>query len=414
MIPAVKRADALFLSVSLLLGVALPAAAQEAVHLALLVDTSGSIRKPDQAERNKLAEQIARSLPRGGDIAVYRFDDQPKLIVPRTDNADEVAQATAALGAGGRFTALNDAVFDAARYLAEGPSGRRAIVILTDGLDENSALIAEDGVNEAREKRIPIFAVGIGNVQERYLRRIAKLSGGEYFAPRTSAAAITARVAELTPVSATEVRSVSAAAAPPATLASAAAARPNVTAAAPSGSSTWPILVVLALIVMIALGALGFVLLRRPGLAGGSAGASRSSAPDAISEAPLDEPEDVTLVARMQDLHPEGSTLVLTLKPLLHVTRGPNFGKFYEVNVDSATSIGRAKGNDIVVEDRAISSQHCRIRPLGGVYELIDMKSTNGTFVNERKVARTNLSPGDTIKLGETAMQFRMDHMKSA
>ena len=128
----------------------------------------------------------------------------------------------------------------------------------------------------------------------------------------------------------------------------------------------------------------------------------------------MPQPEDVTLVARMQDLHAEGSTLVLTLKPLLHVTKGPNFGKFYEVNVDSATSIGRAKGNDVVVDDRAISSQHCRIRPLGGVYELIDLKSTNGTFVNERKVARTNLSPGDTIKLGETAMQFRMDHMKSA
>jgi len=403
----VKTAVALVLS--LLGGVPL-AAAQESVHLALLVDTSGSIRKPDQAERNRLAEQIARSLPRGSDVAVYRFDDQPKLIVPRTSNPDEVAQATATLGAGGRYTALNDAVFDAARYLADGPAGRRAIVILTDGLDENSALIAEDGVNEARERRIPIFTVGIGSVQERYLRRIAKLSGGEYFAPRTDAAAITARVAELTPVSATEARSAQAPAAATAAAATPAAARPNVVAPAPRASATWPILAGLAFLVLLALGALGFVLLRRPASTGGHA----APVPAALDEVALGEPEDVTLVARMQDLHPEGSTLVLTLKPLLHVTKGPNFGKFYEVNLDSSTSIGRAKGNDIVVEDRAISSQHCRIRPLGGVYELIDMKSTNGTFVNERKVARTNLSPGDTIKLGETAMQFRMDHMKSA
>jgi len=403
----VKTAVALVLS--LLGGVPL-AAAQESVHLALLVDTSGSIRKPDQAERNRLAEQIARSLPRGSDVAVYRFDDQPKLIVPRTSNPDEVAQATATLGAGGRYTALNDAVFDAARYLADGPAGRRAIVILTDGLDENSALIAEDGVNEARERRIPIFTVGIGSVQERYLRRIAKLSGGEYFAPRTDAAAITARVAELTPVSATEARSAPAPTAATAAAAAPAAARPNVVAPAPQASATWPILAGLAFLVLLALGALGFVLLRRPASTGGHA----APVPAALDEVALGEPEDVTLVARMQDLHPEGSTLVLTLKPLLHVTKGPNFGKFYEVNLDSSTSIGRAKGNDIVVEDRAISSQHCRIRPLGGVYELIDMKSTNGTFVNERKVARTNLSPGDTIKLGETAMQFRMDHMKSA
>jgi hypothetical protein len=188
-----------------------------------------------------------------------------------------------------------------------------------------------------------------------------------------------------------------------------------VTAAAPaaSGAPTWPILAGVAFAVVIALAALGFVLMRHSGA--GSAAAA--PAPDLSGSGPtaaFEEPEEQTLVARMQDLHAEGSTLVLTLKPLLHVVKGPNFGKFFEVNVDSATSIGRAKGNDVVVDDRAISSQHCRIRPLGGVYELIDMKSTNDTFVNERKVTRTNLSPGDTIKLGETAMQFRMDHMKSA
>jgi pSer/pThr/pTyr-binding forkhead associated (FHA) protein len=114
----------------------------------------------------------------------------------------------------------------------------------------------------------------------------------------------------------------------------------------------------------------------------------------------------------MTDLQADGQTLVLTLKPLLHVTKGPNVGKFFEVHLDSSTSIGRAQGNDIVLDDLAVSSQHVRIRPLGGVYELIDLKSTNGTFVNERKIARTNLSAGDVVKIGETAMQFRMDHMK--
>jgi hypothetical protein len=414
----VKRTAAIAL---VLLVAAASVDAQDTLHLALLLDTSGSIRKADQAERNRLAEQIARSLPPGGDVAVYRFDDQPKLIVPRTGNADEVAQATASLGGEGRYTALNDAIFDAARYLGAGPAGRRAILVVTDGLDENSALVAEDGINEARERRIPIFSIGVGNVQERYLRRIAKLSGGEYFPPRTDAAAVAARVAELTPVSAPEARreAAPAAAAPSAPAgagqSTASATRPNPAASAPTASSTWPILAGVAFAVVIALSALGFVLMRRSDAAGPASLASAEPAParDA-GQAVTDEPDDVTLVARMQDLHAEGSTLVLTLKPLLHVTKGPNFGKFYEVHVDSATSIGRAKGNDIVVDDRAISSQHCRIRPLGGVYELIDLKSTNGTFVNERKVARTNLSAGDTIKLGETAMQFRMDHMKSA
>lgn len=403
MIPAVKSVALVALLVLAGTGGS-AAAAQESLHLALLIDTSGSIRKADQPVRNRLAAELAKGLPAGSDVAVYRFDDQPKLIVPRTANPDEVAQATESLAAGGRFTALNDAIFDAARYLADGAPGRRAIVVLTDGLDENSALVPEDGVNEAREKRIPIFTVGIGNVQERHLRRIAKLSGGEYFAPRTDAAGILARVAELTPVSETRV-----AAAPPA----AAAARPSVAGPAASSTPTWPILAGVAAAVLIALSALGFVLLRRPEPAPAASHGSPSGwSGGSGGPAAIEEPEDVTLVGRMQDLQAEGSTLVLRLKPLLHVTKGPNFGKFFEVNVESATSIGRARGNDIVLDDHAVSSQHCRIRPLGGLYELIDMKSTNGTFVNERKVARTNLSAGDVIKMGETAMQFRMDHMK--
>ncbi len=396
----------------LLLGLAassVAGAAAEPLHLALLIDTSGSIRKADQAPRNRLAADVARSLPAGSDVAVYSFDDQPRLLVARTKAAEDVEQAVANLGAAGRFTALNDAVFDAARYLGDGPSGRRAIVILSDGLDENSALVAEDGVNEAREQRIPIFTVGIGHVQERYLRRIAKLSGGEYFAPRAEAGAIVARVAELTPVSQPRAAAVPAAVPPAAGAASAAATRSAAVPASPSGQ-TWPILAAVGFAVVIALSALGFQLLRRPA-SGGSAGAA-AAAPAGADALPEAEPEDTTLVARMQDLHADGQTLVLTLKPLLHVTKGPNVGKFFEVNLDSSTSIGRAQGNDIVLDDRAVSSQHVRIRPLGGVYELIDLKSTNGTFVNERKVARTNLSAGDVVKIGETAMQFRMDHMK--
>jgi hypothetical protein len=164
-----------------------------------------------------------------------------------------------------------------------------------------------------------------------------------------------------------------------------------------------------AFAVVIALSALGFQMLRRP-----TPAAARASASDVEAGLPSLEadPEDTTLVARMTDLQADGQTLVLTLKPLLHVTKGPNVGKFFEVHLDSSTSIGRAQGNDIVLDDLAVSSQHVRIRPLGGVYELIDLKSTNGTFVNERKIARTNLSAGDVVKIGETAMQFRMDHMK--
>ena len=60
------------------------------------------------------------------------------------------------------------------------------------------------------------------------------------------------------------------------------------------------------------------------------------------------------------------------------------------------TSLGRAKVNDIVLnEDVAVSSEHCRIRPEDGKFVLHDLKSTNGTFVNDRKVTRQPLTEGD-------------------
>ncbi|HVD78839.1 MAG TPA: FHA domain-containing protein, partial [Vicinamibacteria bacterium] len=70
--------------------------------------------------------------------------------------------------------------------------------------------------------------------------------------------------------------------------------------------------------------------------------------------------------------------------------------------------------NDIVLnEDVAVSSEHCRIRPEDGKFVLHDLKSTNGTFVNDRKVTRQALTEGDTIQVGETYLQFRLEHRRS-
>jgi hypothetical protein len=388
-------------------------AAEAPLRVALLVDTSGSIRPADQAIRNKLAADIARGLPEGSEVALFAFDDKPRLLVPRTTKVADVADAVAKLGAAGHFTALNDAIFDGAKEIGASGTGRRAIVILTDGLDENSALVPEDGVNEARQQRMPIVAVGVGSVQEKYLRRIAKLSGGEYFAPGVTAAAVVAKVKELAPLS--EGRPARAMAAESAPAPDAAlVAKPAALAVAAPTSQTWPILAALAAAVAIALAALGFALLKRPTLSEAPArDDSPAEVPSDVLEPDQGGDDDQTLISRLTNVGDEGQTLVLTLKPLLHVTRGPNVGKFFEVSIDRGTSIGRAKGNEVSLDDRAISSQHCRIRPQRGVYELIDLKSTNGTFVNERKIARTNLTAGDVIKVGESVMQFRMDHMKS-
>src|SRR4029079_336509 len=72
-----------------------------------------------------------------------------------------------------------------------------------------------------------------------------------------------------------------------------------------------------------------------------------------------------TIVARVGPTTEEylEKTVVLRERPVLSVTRGPGMGLVYEVKTSAPTSLGRAKVNDIVLnEEVAVSSEHCRIR----------------------------------------------------
>ncbi len=73
-----------------------------------------------------------------------------------------------------------------------------------------------------------------------------------------------------------------------------------------------------------------------------------------------------------------------------------------------ATIFGREKG-DIVVGDHEISSTHCQIQNISGVYHIFDMNSTNGTFVNNERIVKAKLNPGDVITVGQTSFKFALE-----
>lgn len=73
-----------------------------------------------------------------------------------------------------------------------------------------------------------------------------------------------------------------------------------------------------------------------------------------------------------------------------------------------ATIFGREKG-DIIVGDHEISSTHCQIQNISGVYHIFDMNSTNGTFVNNERIVKAKLTPGDIITVGQTSFKFLLE-----
>ena len=76
---------------------------------------------------------------------------------------------------------------------------------------------------------------------------------------------------------------------------------------------------------------------------------------------------------------------------------------------DEVTTIGSVAGNTVVLADPAVSRKHAGIRKVDGNYELADLGSTNGVYVNGHKVPKKTLEPGDIIRVGNTEAVFKRE-----
>ncbi|MEV4899747.1 DUF3662 and FHA domain-containing protein [Citricoccus sp. NPDC055426] len=91
------------------------------------------------------------------------------------------------------------------------------------------------------------------------------------------------------------------------------------------------------------------------------------------------------------------------LQPVLEID-----GRKYGLNADSIV-LGRAADADILVEDTGVSRRHLEIITRGSTVMAVDLGSTNGFHVNDRKVdGSTVLRDGDRIRMGRVSMVFRM------
>lgn len=75
--------------------------------------------------------------------------------------------------------------------------------------------------------------------------------------------------------------------------------------------------------------------------------------------------------------------------------------------VDGKNTMGTAADCDVVLTDPYLSSHHTVIRHENGEFTLVDLDSTNGTYVNERRVSREDLIDNDKIRLGRTELKFK-------
>ena len=67
-------------------------------------------------------------------------------------------------------------------------------------------------------------------------------------------------------------------------------------------------------------------------------------------------------------------------------------------------TVGRAPGADLILDVALVSRLHCRLTAADDQLEVVDLESTNGTFVNDKRIERAKLATGDRLRIGRVEL----------
>lgn len=157
-----------------------------AATFALLIDSSQSMSRRIDFVR-EAAGRLAGFLRPKDRVMVAPFTRQLGAVTGPTDDRRTVMEAISAIRPGGGTAILDGLVEITRRLPAE--DGRRVVVLVTDGYDENSTTKFDDALAAVKTAQVTVYVIGIGGVAgislqgERLLKRIATETGGQAFFP---------------------------------------------------------------------------------------------------------------------------------------------------------------------------------------------------------------------------------------
>jgi Ca-activated chloride channel family protein len=162
------------------------------LQVALLIDASNSVRDRFKFEQESAIEFLNQTIRRGYDQAmVVGFDVTPEVTQDFTDDTEKLDKGVRSLRPGGG-TAMYDALYYACRdkLLKQTPSGpaRRAIILLSDGEDNQSHVTREEAIEMAQRAEAIVYTIstnvsGTKGAGDKVLERIADATGGRAFFP---------------------------------------------------------------------------------------------------------------------------------------------------------------------------------------------------------------------------------------
>ncbi len=411
-------------------------------YISILIDISLSISKNDFKLIKEATISYINELKGNEKIAIYTIGNEPLKAIDFTDNKEFLIQEINKLYPSAIYTTIYDTIFFASKDLALYKNELKAIIMLSDGLNENSTLLFDDIARMLTEEKISIYAIRVGkNINgERTLKRLSLLSNGKYYdLSDMGARAITNSInKELDIISERIIKEKKS------TLREESISKvdeslskeviqkpiqvPEKKIKEEGAFSILNILILVIILIILVIGIFGLVIYvkgkkekRKCPKCGRVLEEYQLQCPDCQVEEKVEkeEAEEEKIIIAPELLKktpvPEEAienTFVLLEKPLLIIRKGKMIGKKFYLSYDRSITIGRSENCDISLEDITISSQHCRIIPQQDKFIIVDLQSTNGTFINEKKIKQSILKEGDIIRVGETQLLYKIEQSR--
>ena len=159
------------------------------ISVALVIDRSGSMGGNKISDAKTAAITFVNQMSSNDKAAIISFSTDVTVDQTFTNDKSSLINAINNINTGGS-TSVYDAVIESVNQVAT-QSGRKAIILLTDGLDNNSSNTIDDAVNIANQVNVPIFSIGLGissgSQGEQNLQYLSQNTGGRYYnAPNSS------------------------------------------------------------------------------------------------------------------------------------------------------------------------------------------------------------------------------------
>ena len=82
----------------------------------------------------------------------------------------------------------------------------------------------------------------------------------------------------------------------------------------------------------------------------------------------------------------------------------------FRLPAGSCRTVGRARRADFVLDAALVSRIHCRLTAGDERLEVEDLSSTNGTFVNNKRIAKGHAADGDRLRIGRVELKVERQH----